>query len=87
VKLAHNIRYPFDDMVIGSWINENAPETVLLHDWDGFHDPPGHGWKTGVVGWETVVVHHLDPEEMREMRALPQFRGEWTRELPPPSAL
>jgi hypothetical protein len=40
VTLAHSVRYPFDDMVIGSWINENAPETVVLHDWDGLGGTP-----------------------------------------------
>jgi hypothetical protein len=79
IKLAHNITYPYDDMVVGSWISDVAPEpeTVIVDDWDGFHDPPRHGWKNAQIGWETVVVHHLNVEELRALRELNQWEGEW----------
>jgi hypothetical protein len=79
VQLAHNVSYPFDDMVVGAWVQETAPDALLVNDRDGFHDPPGHGWSTAPIGWDTVVVHHLNTTEMSGMRHMKQFAGEWER--------
>jgi len=44
----------------------------------GFHDPPGHGTKTWPIDWSNVLIHHVDLNEMRYLRAKGEFRDEWT---------
>lgn len=81
VVLAHNISYPYDDMVVGSWVSDiAADETTIVDDVEGFHDPPDHGWRTFPLTYDTVAVHHIQPEEMFALRDLPQFRDEWDHE-------
>jgi hypothetical protein len=66
-------------MVVGSWVSDVAPEpeTVIVDDWDGFHDPPNHGWKNAPLSWETVVIHHLNATEMGMLRYMKEWRNEW----------
>jgi hypothetical protein len=50
-----------------------------VNDWEGFHDPPRHGWKNAVIGWDTVVIHHLDTNEMHALREMEHYAGEWEK--------
>jgi hypothetical protein len=81
VNLAHNVSWPLDDIVVGSWIQQVAPApiTQYIHDPEGFHDPPDHGWveKARVVDWDNVVIHHITPEDMYGLRKLEQYKDEF----------
>jgi hypothetical protein len=81
VHLAKNVSYPYDDMLIGSWIADVAPEpeTKYIKDPLGFHDPTGHGWteKSSPIDWDNVVIHHINEENMRGLRQLDQFKDEF----------
>jgi hypothetical protein len=75
--LPHHIPYPLDDVVVGSWVNDFAPKAEAVHDLAGFHDPPEHGWKTFPVTYESVCIHHVDASEMRTLRAMEEWEGEF----------
>jgi hypothetical protein len=66
-------------MVVGSWVSDvaPAPDTAIVNDWDGFHDPPRHGWKNAPIGWDTVVIHHVDVTEMRSLKEMEHWKSEW----------
>ncbi|KZV78744.1 hypothetical protein EXIGLDRAFT_736655 [Exidia glandulosa HHB12029] len=81
--LPHNVPYYSDDVLIGSWVAEYAPETLLMSDKGGFHDPPLHGTQPFPVDYSTVLIHHIDINEMRQLRAMPEWNGEW---LPAPQS-
>jgi hypothetical protein len=84
--LPRAVSYPYDDMLVGSWVQEHAPGTDVVEDPAGFHNPPRHGgtnaWKEGLVGWDSVVVHHVSTAEMAALRARPEWADEW--DVPPP---
>lgn len=75
--LAHNVPYYSDDVAVGSWISEHAPETIFITDRGGFHDPPLHGQVPHPIEYGTVLIHHLTLDEMRYLRAMQQWEGEW----------
>lgn len=81
--LPHNVPYYADDIIVGSWVAENAPETLIISDRGGFHDPPLHGKHPFPIEYSTVLIHHLNLEEMQQLRALPEFQGEWLEQHPP----
>jgi hypothetical protein len=78
VRLPTHIPYPYDDVLIGSWIKDHAPETDIVHDPEGFHNPE-KDWKIVPIDWETVCVHHSKPVEMRALRRREEFSDEFTR--------
>ncbi|EJD54616.1 hypothetical protein AURDEDRAFT_156396 [Auricularia subglabra TFB-10046 SS5] len=80
--LPHNVPYYADDIIVGSWVAEHAPETIIISDRGGFHDPPLHGKHPLPIEYSTVLIHHLNLEEMQQLRALPEFQGEWLQQLP-----
>jgi hypothetical protein len=75
-KLPTHIDYPFDDVLIGSWIQEHAPETEIVHDPAGFHTPEKE-WQIVPIDWDTVCIHHSNPVEMRALRNRAEFADEW----------
>lgn len=42
IQLPHHIKYAGDDIMIGSWVWQFAPDTDIIDDQKGFHDvsPP-----------------------------------------------
>ncbi|KZV81850.1 hypothetical protein EXIGLDRAFT_730532 [Exidia glandulosa HHB12029] len=75
--LPHNVPYYSDDILVGSWIFEHAPETTIINDKGGFHDPPLHGSLGYPIDYGTALIHHVDLEEMRQLRAMPEWKSEW----------
>ncbi|KAF9000325.1 galactosyltransferase-domain-containing protein [Cyathus striatus] len=54
-------------------------DTKIVDDKIGWHDPPGRSGNDAPISWNSVCIHHLSPEEMKTMRTLKQFRGEWSQ--------
>ncbi|EJD39195.1 hypothetical protein AURDEDRAFT_171782 [Auricularia subglabra TFB-10046 SS5] len=75
--LPHRVPYYSDDVLIGSWVAEHAPGTLLISDKGGFHDPPLHGTQPFPIDYSTTLVHHIDISEMQQLREMSQFKDEW----------
>ncbi|KAH9479931.1 Beta-1,3-galactosyltransferase sqv-2 [Psilocybe cubensis] len=108
-ELPHHIHYPYDDVMIGSWVaglkilhdssatfypkpskssdisgSMHLPpylpyqvNTTVVDDKIGWHDYKRRGLVAHAVGWETVCVHRLLPEEMKKFRKMKEVRMEW----------
>lgn len=53
---------------------------TIINDHPAFHDPPGHSWNessTLQVSWDSVVIHHLNVDEMKGIRGREEFKGDW----------
>jgi hypothetical protein len=75
-SLPTRVEYPYDDVLVGSWIADHAPETQIYHDPAGFHNPE-KDWKIVPIDWDTVCVHHAYPADMRALRQRPEFQDEF----------
>ncbi|KZV78802.1 hypothetical protein EXIGLDRAFT_847156, partial [Exidia glandulosa HHB12029] len=80
--LPHNVPYYSDDIAVGSWIFEHAPQTMVINDKGGFHDPPMHGSQGHPIDYGTVLIHHVDLNEMRQLRSIPEWESEWQARSP-----
>ena len=52
----------------------------MVDDKQRFHDPLGHSMieeATGILGWDTACVHHVDVKEMRRLRGIREWQDEW----------
>ena len=57
-------------------------DVAIIDDHPAFHDPPGHSWNessTLQITWDSVVIHHLNVDEMRGVRGRGEFEGDWVR--------
>jgi hypothetical protein len=78
LPLPTHIPYPFDDVLVGSWINDHAPDTIVVHDPAGFHNPE-KDWAIVPIDWDTVCVHQSEPVEMRALRRRKEYADEFTK--------
>ncbi|KAF4616130.1 hypothetical protein D9613_011266 [Agrocybe pediades] len=56
-------------------------KTNVVDDKTGWHDLKNRGRAERAVGWDSVCVHHLKPDEMRALRWKEEFRGEWDTKI------
>lgn len=53
--------------------------TIIIND-HGWHDYPGRANVEeigGSIGWNSVCIHHIKEKEIKLLRQLDSFRGEW----------
>ncbi|KAF9555442.1 hypothetical protein CPC08DRAFT_765951 [Agrocybe pediades] len=48
-----------------------------IDDKVGWHDFKHRGGAQRPIGWESICVHRVHPDEMRALREREEFRGEW----------
>jgi hypothetical protein len=71
------VSYPYDDMLVGTWVTDYVPGTEVADDAASFHNPLWHGGKSasqeGITGWDSVVVHHVGTVEIAALRVRPEW--------------
>lgn len=81
IELPRHISYNRDDVMHGMWVADYAPETDILDDPAGFHDPrPLSGWRPArPIDYNAICVHHISPAQMKELRQRPEYKitHEW----------
>lgn len=55
-------------------------DTTLINDYWGWHDYPGRAYLAdinGAIGWNSVCIHHIKDSEIKMLREMKEFQGEW----------
>ena len=52
-------------------------DTRMVDEVIGWHDFKGRGGHDSSIGWETVCIHRMKPDEMKEFRKMKEVRDEW----------
>jgi len=70
--------YPYDDVAVGIWLHQAIQDSqneldrvLVIHDPEAFHDAPGKGGNAKAIDDNTIVLHHLSPDDMRKQIWLP----------------
>ncbi|TFK32889.1 hypothetical protein BDQ12DRAFT_728236 [Crucibulum laeve] len=52
-------------------------KTEVIDDFTGWHDYPKRGGHDARIGWDSVCIHRLKPDEMVAFRQMEEIKGEW----------